>query len=52
MALDTQAYGWVLLTALQTARSKERHDQGLDGRYNSIKNLHVAPEGTSDSLFS
>lgn len=43
-ALHSQPYSWILLPALQTASSEERRDQDVDGKYNRVKNLNVAPE--------
>lgn len=43
-ALRSQPDGWILLTALQTASFKERREQDVDGKYNRVKNLNVAPE--------
>lgn len=44
MALHSQPYVWVLLTALQPASSEERREQDVDGKYNRVKKLNVAPE--------
>lgn len=39
-ALQSQTYSWILLMTLQRAR----HGQDVNGKYNTVKNLNVAPE--------